>query len=108
MQDAPITLQTIVAALAVFGSLAGLWFRIDSRIKSSSDELSKSIETTRRDVEALRLEVMRDYASVSHLEKVESRLISSLDRLTEEVTKLREAWAGTRAVSKADRSRSGT
>jgi len=104
MQDAPITLQSIVAALAVFGSLAGLWFRIDSRIKSSSDELSRTIETTRKDVEALRLELMRDYASMNHLEKVESRLISSLDRLTEEVTKLREAWAGTKAVTRSNRS----
>lgn len=63
-------------ATVVTGAL-GLWWIIESRITEVRDELAHFKES-----------VLKEYASVSHLEKVENKLIASLDNLTKEVKEL--------------------
>lgn len=84
----PITFELVAVIVAVLMAAFAFWRWLEARFKANEDKANMALKA----VDQLRLEVMRDYASVTHLEKVEGRLVSSLDRLTDEVTKLREAW----------------
>ncbi len=97
----PFTFEFVSALLVTVGAVAAVWFRIEARIRISEAQLetriaanAAAIKANSKEVSDLRIEVMREYASVKHLDKVESRLINALDRLTGEVKQMREAWAG--------------
>jgi uncharacterized membrane protein YqgA involved in biofilm formation len=76
-----ITFEFVATVSVIVGVVFGVWWRIESRIKQVEAQVS-----------SLRIEMIKDYASVSHLKEVEGRLIGALDRLTDEVSKLRAAW----------------
>ena len=96
----PVEISTIAVLVSVAGAAGGMWYRIETRLKSSERDLLQKIEKTKSEIDSLRIETMREYASVSHLEKVEARLVTALDRLTEEVSKLRETWADSKSVTR--------
>lgn len=77
----PVTFEIIALMSAVVAAAFAVWWRIETRIRSVEQLVA-----------TLRIEIMRDYASVSHLEKVERRLVDALRDLTTEVKQLRESW----------------
>lgn len=54
-------------------------------------DLQAQILALQTDLASLRTQVLRDYASVQHLEKVENRLIDAINRLTDKFEGVREA-----------------
>lgn len=83
-----ITFEFVAAACAILLASFAVWRWLEARFRMNEEKANMALKA----VDQLRLEVMRDYASVSHLEKVETRLVTALDRLTDEVSKLRETW----------------
>lgn len=74
---------------AVLLAAFAYWRWLEARFRHLDDKIAM----VWRAVDQLRLEMTRDYASVNHIEKVEQRLVLALDRLADEVTKLRETWS---------------
>lgn len=81
----PITWDALVGFLALAGALAGVWWRIEARIRFFEGRVQK----TRDDLNNYKLEVAEKYASVTHLKDVESRMVAALASLTKEVHELR-------------------
>jgi len=72
-----ITWEAVISLLAIFTALAGVWWKLHIRIICGERELQN-----------YKLEVAEKYASVSHLQDVEERLVKSIDGLTFRIDKL--------------------
>lgn len=92
----PITWEMIgqIGAVLIFaGVVVGY---INRRLIALEADLNAKIIQLQSEQTALHLQVTREYASVNHLEKVESRLVTAIDKLIDEVHRLREAWMDVR------------
>ena len=94
-----VTWEIVLVIGAAIGAAIGIWFRIEGRIQIATNKLEARINKVEADatkaegkVAELKIEVMQNYASVGHLEKVEDRLIKAITELTTEVKQLRDAW----------------
>ena len=75
--NGPVTWEVVGLILTVAGGAVGLWWIIEKRIAD-----------VRSEVQAFKERVIQDYASISHLDKVENKLISAIKELTHEVKEL--------------------
>jgi len=64
-------LDNLVNAAGLLMALAGVWWRLQQQITANA-----------RALDAYKLEVAKQYASITHLKEVEARLVVSIDRLT--------------------------
>jgi hypothetical protein len=83
-------------ATIVLGAI-GLWIRIDGSMLNIRREVNDRCDKTDRAVQDLREMVIRDYATATHIEKVEGKLAVAIDKLIEEVKLLRDDLVSTRA-----------
>ena len=107
-----ITWEIALLIVAAIGSGLGVWLRIEGRIKLAETEAKREITyvekkclQVERALQDLKLEILKDFASVSHLEKVEDRLISAIRELTAEVKHLREFYTSDEGKSRSSQSR---
>jgi hypothetical protein len=75
--DGTVTWPVVGLIVTVAGGAVGLWWIIEARIADVRSEFL-----------AFKEKVLQDYASISHLEKVENKLISAIKELTHEVKEL--------------------
>lgn len=94
-----ITFEFVVAVCAVLAAAFAVWRWIEARFKATETKASAEAsaaadkaETALKAVDGLRLDMIREYASVTHLKEVEQRLVAALDRLTD---KIDERWPAT-------------
>lgn len=98
-----ITFEFIAAVVGVLMVVGGIWFKIEAKINANVQKRESQIATVERvlherinqvarDVNEHKIETMREYASVGHLEKVEGRLITAIEKLTEEVKAIGQSW----------------
>ncbi len=69
-----LTSEIVLLFIAVATFVSGFWWRIESRIKSLDDKLTKH-----------QLAVAEKYASTEHLGKVEDRLVRAIDKLNAKI-----------------------
>ena len=81
----PISFEFAGTLFLVASAVLVAWLQIQRKIKDASDAPWKAIEELRASHSSLREQVIRDYASVQTLEKLESKLVAAVDRLAEEV-----------------------
>lgn len=81
----PISFEFAGTLFLVVSAVLAACLHIQRRIKDASDASWKAIEELRASHSSLREQVLRDYASVQKLEKLESKLVAAVDRLAEEV-----------------------
>ncbi len=82
--------EAIAIATVLIGIVGG-FVRLQMRATQNTREAAEALRVAReaRDqVNAVRLEIAQKYASVSYLKEVETRLVLSMDRLTERIDKL--------------------
>lgn len=77
MKETVITWEMVGLIATVVSGALGLWWIIESRIADARGEFLKFKE-----------KVLQDYASISHLEKVEGKLVTAIKELTHEVKEL--------------------
>jgi len=80
-----ITFEFVLAVFAVLLAAFAFWRWLEARFKATDDKANIAIKA----VDQLRFDIIREYASVTHLKEVESRLVAALDRLTD---KIEERW----------------
>lgn len=76
-----ITFEFAATLAVAVGAVLGLWLHI-----------TRKIDAVKGDVALLKLEVIQNYASVKHLDKVEGKLIGAIDRLIDEVAQMNKAF----------------
>jgi hypothetical protein len=81
----PISFEFAGTMFLVVSAVVAAWLQIQRKIKDSSDASWKAIDELRTSHSSLREQVIRDYASVQRLEKLESKLVAAVERLAEEV-----------------------
>ena len=93
MFDFTISITNIIAFFGIVFSGAWAFFKV----KEKADTAQKEAELARIEAKAaqksnddLRLEMVREYASVTHLKEVEVRLAASVESLANEIRTLRE------------------
>lgn len=77
MNETVITWEMVGLIATVVSGALGLWWIIESRIADARSEFLSFKER-----------VIQDYASISHLEKVEGKLVTAIKELTHEVKEL--------------------
>lgn len=90
-----INTELVTFMIIVICALAGLWFRIENRIKIAEKRAEDALhlaetrlDTLTRDLTEHKLEVVRNYASVDHLKEVETRLADAINRLSSQLEKM--------------------
>jgi type II secretory pathway pseudopilin PulG len=93
----PITFDLVAVVSAVLLAAFAFWRWLEARFKASDMEAKMAMKA----VDQLRLDMIREYASVTHLKEVENRLVAALDRLTD---KIDERWpkSSTRSRKQGD------
>ena len=87
---------TIGGAIVGVGSLVVGYVRLQSRAaqyEQVAQDALRVAREAREQVQAVRLEMAQKYASVSYLKEVETRLVGSMDRLTDRIDKLLESFS---------------
>lgn len=82
--------EAIAIATVLIGIVGG-FVRLQMRATQNAREATEALRVARQardQVNAVRLEMAQKYASVSYLKEVETRLVLSMDRLTERIDKL--------------------
>jgi hypothetical protein len=79
-----ISIENLIALLALIGTFAGafggLWWHLERRCQQLT-----------ADIAAFELRVAKNYASADALRAVEERLVNAMDRLSDEISKLRQS-----------------
>lgn len=78
--ESSITLGNIISMGAMFVSAIGAFFWVKNNISSKVD---------RRDFDTFQIQVAKEYVSTEHLQKVESRMTTSMEVLANEIRGLR-------------------
>ena len=72
-----ITGELVGLFVMLIGAIGGLWWKIESKIQSETDERVK----VQRELSDLRLHVAQNYVSSAALRETELRLINAVERL---------------------------
>ena len=76
-----ITIADIVTVLGIIVAVGGIWYRAEGKLNKSTDAaLSKAAEAITA-LNEFKLEVAKGYASLKHIEDVEERLVSAINKL---------------------------
>lgn len=93
--DQTLTLNVIVGLTVIFGALAGVWWRVDSRIKESAndtmdraDRAFEKAEKAQIDLSTYKLDVAEKYATAVSMKEVEERLVTAIDNLTKAMNEM--------------------
>jgi hypothetical protein len=91
-----LTLTSIGQLFVIIGALAGLWWRVETRISQGSidamkraNEAIEKVDLAQIQISDFRLEVAENYAKNGYLKDVETRIIQRFDAIVSELHGMR-------------------
>ena len=90
MINQALTIADIATILAVFTALAGLWYRVETRVSSGAKEAMAKAQDVGRELNEYKLEVAENYAKNGFIRDVEQRLGERFDKIVEELHGMRD------------------
>jgi hypothetical protein len=76
-----ITLELVSFTVLILGAVFGAWWRVEARIRGSEEVARKAI----KELAEFKLIAAEKYASHEHLKEVEQRLVSAIDKLSDQI-----------------------
>ncbi len=87
--DQALTPNAVMQIVGFLGLLAGLWWRVETRISSGSREAIRKAEMAQSQLNDFKLEVAEKYAKNGFLKDVEDRLGQRFDAIVAELHGMR-------------------
>ena len=89
MGDHAITLTDISLLLGILTLMAGLWYRLETRVSTAARDALDKAELVEDTLQKYKLEVAENYAKQTFIREVETRLVERFDAVVAELHGMR-------------------
>lgn len=90
--DFAVSIRDLIYIIGLIGVGYGVWFGMKYKINDASEKAKKALETaveSKEKMADLKLELLKEYPTNSHLRELETRLTTAIGGLGEEIRQLR-------------------
>jgi hypothetical protein len=92
----PVTWELVGLIAVIVAGALGLWRLVMSSIEDARETAARRLKEIEDQIAAFKIQVVREYATSNHIEKVEGKLVEAINKLIEEVKLLRDDLVATR------------